>query len=508
MPARPVRSGCRRLHSHEPRVFVTLGRHDALRGSDADAHECDRRPREGATSHEGPPMSGIVTRLIGGDLAALVADPLGEFVRRSRQGGVVPLRIGLARGHLVSDPALVRHVLLDNLDNYDKHTPAFDAVRVALGNGMLTSGGAFWKRQRRIAQPAFHGESVRHFAPIISRLAAETAEAWGRSAAANAPVDACTDMMRVTLRIVAETLFGDDLAETAAEVNRVFPVILACLAARAASPLRPPLWMPTANNRRLRPALASLDAIVARLIATKRRRLATESRPQDGHRDLLTILMLARDAETGDAMSDAQLRDEVMTLMIAGHETTANALSWLWYLLDRHPDEQERLRTELAVATGGRAPTVDDLPLLPRLKAVIQETLRLYPPVWMFDRRALGPDDLAGTKVAKGDLVIFCPYAIHRLPDLWDDPETFRPERFAVGREEQKNKFAYLPFSAGPRTCIGNSFAMIESQIIIGTLLARFRARLANPSPITPKPRVTLRPSRPVELRLEPAPLA
>jgi len=452
-------------------------------------------------------MPGPLARLIGGDLAALAADPLGEFVRRSRQGGVVPLKIGLTRGHLVSDPVVVRHVLLDNIDNYDKRTPAFDAVRVVLGNGMFTSGGSFWKRQRRIAQPAFHGESVRHFAPIISRLAAETADEWEQAAGAGEPVDACTDMMRVTLRVVAETLFGDDIAGSAAEINRVFPVILGCLAARVSSPIRPPLWLPTANNRRLRPALASLNAIVEHLIATKRHRLAAGHESQDAHRDLLTILILARDTETGEAMSDAQLRDEVMTLLIAGHETTANALSWLWYLLDRHPDEQERLRAELAAATGGRPPTVADLPQLPRLKAVIHETLRLYPPVWMFDRRALGPDDLAGTKVSAGDLVIFCPYAIHRLPELWPDPEAFRPERFEAGHEEQKNKFAYLPFSAGPRTCIGNSFAILESQIIMGTLLARFRARLADPAPITPKPRVTLRTSRAVVLRLERAPL-
>jgi cytochrome P450 len=446
---------------------------------------------------------------LAGDLIALVRDTLGEFVRRSRSGGVVPLKIGLTRGHLVSDPALIRHVLLDNIDNYDKRTPAFDAVRVVLGNGMLTSGGGFWRRQRRIAQPAFHGESVRHFAPILSRLAADCAAAWERAAAAGETVDACTDMMKVTLRIVAETLFGDDLRGSADEINRVFPQILSCLASRVTSPIRAPLWMPTANNRRLRPALTVLDGIVERLIAAKRRRLAAggeaDSPPR---RDLLTILMLARDDETGEGMTDGQLRDEVMTLLIAGHETTANALSWLWYLLDRHPDEQERLRDELLAATGGRPPAVDDLPKLPRLKAVIQETLRLYPPVWMFDRRAIGPDDLGGTKVAAGDLVIFCPYAIHRLPDLWRDPEAFRPERFEAGREEQKNKFAYLPFSAGPRTCIGNSFAMLESQIIVGTLLSRFRVRLADPAVITPQPRVTLRTSRPVVLRLEPAPLA
>jgi cytochrome P450 len=452
-------------------------------------------------------MAGFMTKLIGGDLAALARDPLGEFCRRSRQGGVVPLKIGLKRGHLVSDPALIRHVLLDNIANYDKHTPAFDAVRVVLGNGMLTSGGDFWKRQRRIAQPAFHGESVQRFGTTISRMAADCAAHWGDVAAVGGTVDAGIDMMKVTLRIVAEALFGDDLAESTEEVNRVFPVILSCLAARVSSPLRAPLWMPTANNRRLRPALATLDAIVDRLIATKRRRLAAASASDAEHRDLLTILMAARDEETGESMSDIQLRDEVMTMMIAGHETTANALSWLWVLLDRHTDEQERLRAELLAATGGAAPTVADLPRLPRLKAVILETLRLYPPVWMFDRRALGADDLGGTRVAAGDLVIFCPYAIHRLPQLWDDPEAFRPERFDAGRK-MHNPFAYLPFSAGPRTCLGNNFAMIESQIIVGTLLSRFRVRLADPAPIRPQPRVTLRTSRPVVLRLELTPLA
>lgn len=190
-------------------------------------------------------------------------------------------------------------------------------------------------------------------------------------------------------------------------------------------------------------------------IATKRRRIAEGRAGDDDHADLLTILMRAWDEETGESMSDAQLRDEVMTLMIAGHETTANALLWLWLLLERYPQEQDRLRAELKEVTGGRAPTIDDVPKLACLKAVIQERLRLYPPVWMFDRRAIGPDTLGDVSVKKGDLVIFCPYAIHRLPQLWQDGEAFRPERFEPGREEQKNKFAYLPFGAGPRICLG-----------------------------------------------------
>ncbi|NCX99302.1 MAG: cytochrome P450 [Planctomycetia bacterium] len=249
-----IRAGWGHLHSHEQGVWLRFhGPGDAVAVATATEIVTEGRPAVQRDT-KGFGMAGILTRLIGGDLAALTQDACGEFVRRSRQGGVVPLRIGLARGHLVSDPALVRHVLLENIDNYDKHTPAFDAVRVVLGNGMLTSGGEFWRRQRRIAQPAFHGESVRHFAPVISRLASQTADEWERAAAANAPVDACADMMRVTLRIVADTLFGDDLAGDAAAINLVFPVILACLAARVTSPIRPPLWLPTATNRRLRPA--------------------------------------------------------------------------------------------------------------------------------------------------------------------------------------------------------------------------------------------------------------
>ena len=450
----------------------------------------------------------MLLKVLGGDLAALARDALGEFSRRSRQGPIVPLRIGLKRGHLVSDPALIRHVLLENFDNYDKHTPAFDAVRVVLGNGMLTSRGPLWKRQRRMAQPAFHGESVKRFAPILTRMANECGDAWSEASRLGQPVNVCRDMMRVTLRGVAETLFGDDLDENIAEINRVFPTILACLAARVSSPLRPPLWLPTANNRRLAPALSSLNAIVERLIATKRQRVAAGEAGHASEQDLLTTLMLARDAETGEMMSDLQLRDEVMTLLIAGHETTANALSWLWVLLDQHPQEQERLRDELVEVTGGAAPTVADVPKLVRLKAVIQETLRLYPPVWMFDRRARSRDTLGGVPIRGGDLVIFCPYAIHRLPALWSDGDSFRPERFAPGCEEQKNKFAYLPFGAGPRICLGASFAMIESQIIMGTLLSRFRGRMVDREDVRPAPRVTLRPSRSVMLQLEPAPLS
>jgi len=193
----------------------------------------------------------------------------------------------------------------------------------------------------------------------------------------------------------------------------------------------------------------------------------------------------------------------VMTMLIAGHETTANALSWIWYLLDRHPEEQERLRDEVFRELGGKTPSFANIHSLKRLRMVFMEALRLYPPVWLIDRRALGPDRLGNTQVSKGDLVIISSYAIHRKPDLWKDPDLFRPERFEPGHEEQTNKYAYLPFGSGPRVCMGMGFAMIESQIILATLLSRFRARLREPTAIRPRPIVTLRPEKPVLLLLE-----
>jgi len=443
-------------------------------------------------------------RLLGGDLGALARDPLGSFVRLAREGGgVVPLRIGLRKAYLINDPEIIRHVLLENASHYDKNTPAYRALGVALGNGLVTSNGEFWKRQRRIAQPAFHGENLRRFGPIFSRLSQECADEWEKASRAGRTVDAGTDMMKVTLNGMAASLFGEDFSAHTAQINRVIPVILAEVAARIASPIPLPFWIPTARNRRLKSALSSLQEIVTEIIRKRRVRLEKIAGEPSGQRDLLSALMLAKDEETGESMSDGQLHDEVITMMSAGHETTANALTWAWILLDRHPEEQERLRLELREVTGGRPPTVDDLPKMARLRMFFLETLRLFPPLWMMDRRAIQADRLGPIAIQAGNLVIISSYAVHRLASLWPEPEAFRPERFEPGKEQQKNKFAFLPFGAGPRICIGMGFAMIESQIILGTLLSRFRIRVENAGEIRPKPQVTLRPDRPVLLRLE-----
>jgi cytochrome P450 len=310
-------------------------------------------------------------------------------------------------------------------------------------------------------------------------------------------------MMRTTLEGVAECLFGADLSDKAADIYRLFPTILNELARRVTSGMALPLWIPTQGNRGLRAALREFQGIVDGMIERKRARISEAGEGGSSSPDLLTVLMSSKDEETGETMSDRQLRDEVMTMLIAGHETTANALSWIWYLLDRHPEEQEVLREEVVRELAGETPSFANIHRLKRLRMVFMEALRLYPPVWMIDRRALGPDRLGETPVSKGDLVIISSYAIHRKPGLWKDPDLFRPERFEPGHEEQPDKYAYLPFGSGPRVCMGMGFAMIESQIILATLLTRFRARLWEQGTILPRPIVTLRPEKPVLLRLE-----
>ena len=448
-------------------------------------------------------MIRMLKRYLLGDLPRLRTDVLGIFAESARENALTPLRIGPKRAFLIGDPALVRHVLVENHTNYDKCTPAFRSVSVALGNGLLTSNGTFWRRQRRIAQPAFHADKLERLAPIFSRLAAECADRWERAASAGTPVDACAEMMRTTLEGVAECLFGADLSDKAADIYRLFPDILHELSRRVSSGIALPLWIPTQGNRRLGAALSEFHRIVDGMIERKRARIREAGEGSASSPDLLTVLMSSKDDVTGESMSDRQLRDEVMTMLIAGHETTANALSWIWYLLDRHPEEQERLREEVVCELDGETPSFANIHRLKRLRMVFMEALRLYPPVWMIDRRAMGPDRLGNTQVSKGDLVIISSYAIHRKPDLWHDPDLFRPERFEPGHEEQPNKFAYLPFGSGPRVCMGMGFAMIESQIILATLLLRFRARLWEPATILPRPIVTLRPEKPVLLKLE-----
>ena len=423
-----------------------------------------------------------------GSLPDAQRDPLAMFQRAFNDyGEVVRLRFGPMTAHLISSPEGVNHVLAENNKNYGKQTRGFNNLRRVMGNGLLTAEGDFWKKQRRLAQPAFHRQKIAAFADSMLRAAGRCA---ARLATATAPVDMSSEMMRVTLEIVGETLLG---AQVEGEVERVQGVVGQLL--RSANDrmtrmidLPPPL--PTRQNLALRRWLQVLDGIVLRIIAERRRA------PGD---DLISMLLAARDEETGESMTDGQLRDEVMTIFLAGHETTANALTWTFLLLSRYPAAGRALRAEL-----GRAPvTLADLPRLPLLKATIEESMRLYPPAWVIARSATGADEIGGYQIPAGSIVFVSPYVVHRNPRLWRDPEGFDPERFAGA--DALPRGAYFPFGGGPRQCIGNGFAMMEAQLVLAALAQKFSLELVPGHPVALEPSITLRPRHGMRMAVRPA---
>jgi cytochrome P450 len=419
-------------------------------------------------------------------LPAVRRDPTGVFIDAARRfGDVVYLKIGPRRGYLITNPADIRHVLQDNARNYHK-SPLYDKLRLSLGNGLLTSEDDFWLRQRRIAQPAFHRQRIAGLASVMANAASEMATDWEAIAAAGRPVDIDEQMMRLTRTVVLRALLGGDLGPYAGTLDNAWTVINQHIGES--------FWsiglgerLPTAKNRRFHEARKTLRGAVEYII-TKRRRDQSEGA------DLLSLLMSARDEETGEGMTDEQLRVEVTTFLLAGQETTSLAMTWIWYLLSQHPAAQARLEQEIDAALGGRAPGFADLANLPYARMVIDEALRLYPPAWGFSRQALSDDELGGFQLPRGWLAFVVPFVLHRLPALWPDPETFDPDRFSAERSADRPKFAYIPFGAGPRQCIGNQFALMEAQVIVATLAQRYRMHLVPQQKVEVWPLITLRP--------------
>lgn len=429
-----------------------------------------------------------------GDYVSLRRDPLELMHRAARDcGPVARLQFGPFTAHLVVAPELVRVVLQERHKNYAKQSPGYRKLRAFLGNGLLTSEGSFWLRQRRIMQPAFHRARINALGAAMVTAAEACAERWERTARAGTPVDVASEMMRTTLEIVGTTLFGTDVRGDTDSVGRAMTTLLEEFQRRVRVPFEPPRTWPTPGNLRLNAATSVVDGVVSRAIEQRR------NAPHDGaeRHDLLTLLLEARDEETGEGMNEAQLRDEVATLFAAGHETTANALSWAWALLSQHPSVARALRSELARVLGGRSPTADDWAALPYTRAVVQETLRLFPPAWMMGRLALEDDTLGGFHIPAQSMVFVSPWATHRVPSLWPNPEGFDPERFmtdAGSSAEARAPYAYFPFGGGPRVCIGNHFALLESVLVLATLAQRFRVDLQPGYRIDPEPMVTLRP--------------
>ncbi|WP_257460059.1 cytochrome P450 [Archangium lipolyticum] len=436
-----------------------------------------------------------------GHLLERANNPLGLFLNtRNRLGDVVRYRMGHMFVEQLTHPDHVKHVLADASARYTKGT-VFDKTRPLVGNGLLTAEGDFWKRQRRLSQPAFHKERLTALGEMMTRTTAEMLQTWEPPVDAGQPLPVFQEMMRLTLTVVVRALFSTDVSEQTREVGEAFTTALSVTNERIISPLPylPQLYrLPTRANRAFRQAADTLDRIVNGIISQRRAAGAAANTE-----DLLGMLMVACDADTGDAFDDLQLRDEVMTLLLAGHETTATALAWTFHLLEQHPEVEARLHEEVDTALGGRVPTVEDLPKLRYVCCVFEEAMRLYPPIWAIPRVAQEEDVVDGYRIPKGDMVILVPYVTHRHPDFWTEPERFEPTRFLPENGKDRPRWAYLPFGGGQRQCIGSNFAMMEAQLILAMVVQRFRLRGVPGVAVEPEPHVSLRPRGPMPMRVE-----
>jgi cytochrome P450 len=444
-------------------------------------------PRPAAPSG-GRPVTGPAGMPVLGNTLQFQRDSLGFLVRAAKDyGDVARYRLGNITFHQVNHPDGAQRILQDNQRNYIKGD-LFDIVRQLAGDGLFTSEGEPWLRQRRLMQPAFHRSQIAGFGEIMTGRTLDMLAQWQQRADPAQPLDVAEELTGLTMAIIAETMFGARLDGDIHAVSQAIGVLLADINFRFQLPFYPSLRWPTLRNRRALAAMRVVDDVVLGMIEQRRR--SGEQRA-----DLLGMLMAARDEETGEGMLDKQLRDEVVTIFVAGHETTAVLLTWVFYLLAEHPEVEAALHAELAGALGGRTPGMADVPNLRLTRMIIDETLRLYPPAWITNRQAVAEDEVCGYHIPAGAVVAVSPYVLHRLPAYWPDPERFDPQRFAPDAAHQRPRFAYMPFGGGPHQCIGNSFALLEATLILATVAQRYRLRLPAGAVVTPQPKSTLRPA-------------
>ncbi len=387
--------------------------------------------------------------------------------------------------YVVQDLDAIDEVLVKKHHSFIKDTYT-RRLREILGDGLLTSQGAPWRRHRRLIQPAFHRRQIEAYVPDMVRLAEAMVDGFGDHEVR----DVHRDLMGLTLEIVGHTLFGTDVSGSAAVVGEAIELAMLRYAGTWL-----PLWVPTPLNRRARASLGRVHVLLERIIRECRHSGEVGS-------DLLSILLSAQD-EDGTRMSDRQLRDECMTLFLAGHETTALNLSYTLFLLARRPDLQEALAAEVSEVIGERSPTFEDVRSLVTCQRVIKESMRLYPPAWSIGRQAIEDVEIGGFQLPKGTEVALFMWALHRNPDRFPEPEAFRPERWTAKFERTLPRHAYMPFGGGPRICIGNTFALTEAVLLLATIVRRYRFRLAQPPRLPLRPSITLRPRDGVRLRLE-----
>lgn len=423
-------------------------------------------------------------------------NPLEFLSRCARQyGDVVKLQLPFGRTYLLNHPDDVEFMLTTSNRNFKKGK-AFEASRLVLGNGLVTSEGDFWLRQRRLMQPAFHRERIKTYAEVMVDYTTKMLDQWQDGQIHNLE----EDMQKLTLQIVNRLLFGLELSgDKAAEVSGKVEHAFKEIQDRLVNPLHLPESVPTPGNRRYLNTIRELDRVIFEIIEQRRANPGQKD-------DLLAILLEAQD-EDGRQMTDQQLRDELLTLFIAGHETTALAMTWAFYLLSQHPEVETRLLDELNQVLQGRTPQMADLPRLPYTELVIKETLRLYSPAQFLFREALTDCEIGGYPVPAGTQLIAASWVLHRDPRFYDQPDEFRPERWESEKAKNLPKYAYAPFGGGPRLCIGNTFALTEAALLLATIAQRYRLSLKTTKPVIPQVQATLHPKYPLLMQAASRPL-
>ena len=428
-----------------------------------------------------------------GSLPAIQHNPLTYLGDSARQfGDLVHFQAGQVSAYFINHPDGARRVLQENNANYSKQTLQYNALATITGRGLLTNEGPSWLRNRRLIQPSFSRGRLENIYPLVTGSIRPVLENWQAAAESGQPVDLDRDMLRLTLDVVARALFSFDLSKEAYTLTGAVMQALDHVIGRARNPLSLPDWFPSGENLRFRRAVGTLDNAIHAMI---QQRHSLPEMPDD----LLTTLLTARD-ENGQGLDERQVRDEVITLLIAGHETVASALTWTWYLLALHPEERARMEGEVSWVLDGRMPQPADLPRLETTRRIFMEALRLYPPAWLITRSAIAEDEILGFRIPARALIILSPYTLHRHAQFWQQPEEFNPDRFI---SENQTRYAYIPFGGGPHLCIGNNFATIEAQLILAITAQRFRFDLRPGITVEAEPLVTLRPKHGLPMQVK-----
>lgn len=430
-----------------------------------------------------------------GHLRTFKQRPLESLSSWWRQyGDALRFRLGPKTLYLFSHPDLAEEVLVKQSDRfvkvYDPQRPT--GLALVLGNGLVTSSGEVWKRHRRIIQPIFHRSRITTMADRMAQVGEQRIAVW--EAHTGRTIDIASEMMQLALEVISQTMFSTSMTQHIDRISHALQVSIKYAFDSFSNPLFLPRWVPTSRNREFLSVMQFMDGLIYGLLAERRHSGAH-------HNDLLDLLLQARDEETGEGLSDQELRDEALTIFAAGHETTANALAWTWYLLATHPEARQRFHEEVDRVLQGRTPTADDLPHLPYTRALFDESLRLYPPAPAVQRKAATRTTVCGMSLPEGAFVLVGTYNLHRHPDFWPDPEQFRPERW-LDSERPSSRYAYMPFGAGPRTCVGLHFASVEGPLLLALIGRHYDLHLAQDK-VEAHLMVTLRPKGGIRMTLQ-----